>query len=127
MIRNRCITIRARIEPDFMAPSGLAVELEAARLQLASDVSVPESSEAGHSGGDHDRVVSPLAGSRQIRNAVAFASSLNQFPRHVARNVERLRDGPALRNEAGEIVRGREEQALRQFLDLYVDRQLHTN
>src|SRR5450759_1924030 len=48
MIRHRCITIRAGIEPDFMATRGLTVEFEAAQLQLPNDLSVPESCQAAH-------------------------------------------------------------------------------
>jgi hypothetical protein len=110
-----------------MPTCGLTVELEAARLQLADDLSVSEPGKAAHSSGDYDRVVSPIAGSRQIRNAVALASSCNQFPSDVACNVERLSDGPALRNEAGDLIRSCEKQPFGQFLDLDIDRQLHTN
>jgi hypothetical protein len=88
-----------------MATSGLAVKLEAAYFQLPHDLSVSESGQAAHSPGDHDCVVSPLTGSRQVRNAVAFAPSLNEFSGDVAGDIERLGDGPPLRDEAGKLIR----------------------
>src|ERR1039458_8984779 len=66
MIRHRGIAIRAGIEPDFMATRGLTVELEAAQLQLPNDLFLPESCQAAHLCRDHDRVVSPFAGSRHL-------------------------------------------------------------
>jgi len=108
-----------------MAASGLAVKLESAHLQFPSNLSVSESCKTAHSRGDHDRVVSPLTGGRQIRDAVALTPSLNQFPRHVTGNIERLSNGPPLCDKSRKFVRCRKEQAFRQFFDLYPNRELH--
>jgi hypothetical protein len=105
-----------------MTTSGLPVELEATYLQLPNDFPVSESRQAAHSRGDHNRVVSALCGGRQIGHPVSLASSLNQFPSNVAGDVECLSNGPTLRDEAGEFIRGCEEQSFRQFLDLYPNR-----
>ena len=88
---------------------------------------VSESRKTAHSRGDHDRVVPALTGGRQTRNTLPLTSGLNQFPSDVACNVECLSNGPALRNQPGEFIRGCEEQSLWQFLNLYLNRQLHTN
>ena len=110
-----------------MAAGSLAVELEAAHFQLPDDFRVSESRETAHSRSDHDRVVPALTGGGQTRNTLRLTSGLNQLPSDVACNVKRLSNGPALRNEPGEFFRGCEKQALWQFLDLYSNRQLHTN
>jgi hypothetical protein len=109
MIRHRCIAIRAGIEPDFMATRGLTVELEAAQLQLPNDLFVPESCQAAHLRRDHDRVVSPFAGSRQVRDAVPLAASFDQCPGDVARNLQCFGNRPSLRYEAGKFIGGRQE------------------
>lgn len=126
MIRDCCVPIRPGIEPDFVAAGGLAVELEAARFQLPNKFSVPESRQTSHSRGDDDRVVSAVISGRQIRDAAALASCLDQFSSDVARNFERLGYGPALGHQAGEFIGGCEKQSFWQLLDLYPNRQLHT-
>jgi hypothetical protein len=108
-----------------MATSRLSVELEAMRLQSLYDLSVSKSRKTAHSGGDHNCVVSPLVGRRQIGNAVAFASSLNQLARDIARDVEGLSNSATLRHKAWEIVGSCEKHSFWQFLNLYPDRQLH--
>jgi hypothetical protein len=113
------------IEPDFMTARGLTVELEAAQLQLPNDFPVSKSSQTAHSSRDHDRVVPPFTGSRQVRNAIALAPGIDQFSSDVARDLECLGNGPPLRYEARKFIRGRKEQAFRQFLDLYSNRQFH--
>lgn len=72
MVWQRRISIRAGIEPNFVAASGLAVEHETARPQFASDLSVAESRQTAHLCSDHNGVVSPFAGGWQIRNAVTL-------------------------------------------------------
>ena len=109
-----------------MAASGLAVELESAGPEHPNDFFIPESCQAAHSRSDHDRVVPPVAGRRQVRNPVALAPSFDQFPGDIARDIERLGNCPPLRHEAGKLIRSRKEQAFRQFLDLYSNRQFYT-
>jgi hypothetical protein len=65
--------------------------------------------------------------SRQIRNTAALASSFDQFPGDVPCDIERLGNGSALRDQPRQFIRGREEHAFGQFLDLYPNRQLHTS
>ena len=110
-----------------MATGGLAIELEAEQPQLPNNLPVSESFEARHSRRHDNRVVPPLGRSWQIRKAVAFAPRLNQLASDVASNIERLRNCPALRDQAWEFIRGCKEQSFRQLLDLYLNRQLHTN
>ena len=45
-------------------------------------------------------------------------ASIN-YPGDIARDVERLGYSPALRNQAGQFIRGCEKQAFRQFLNFY--------
>ena len=80
-----------------------------------------------HSRRDYDGVVSPIIGGRQIRNTSTLAPSLDQFPGHVAGDVQRLGNGSALRDEAGKFVRDRKKHPFGQFFDLYPNRQLHTS
>ena len=127
MIRNGCIPISAWVEPDFMAPGGLAVKFEAEQFQPPNDLLISESAEPAHSRRDHDRVVPLLGGGRQIRDAVALAPSLKQFAGDITRNVEGLCHCAALCDKAGEFVRGCKKESFRQFLDVYPKRQLHTN
>ena len=108
-----------------MAASGLAVELEAANTQPSNYFPIPESAQTAHLCRDHDHVISPLTGCRQIRNAVSLAAGFDQFPGDVARDIERLGNRPPLRYKAGKFIRGRKKQAFRQFLDLYSNRQFH--
>ena len=110
-----------------MTTGGLAIERKPASLQLPNDLSIPESREAAHSCGDYNRVVSPIIGSRQVRNTVALAPSFNQFPGDIARDVERLGNGSALGYKTRKFIRGRKEHALGQFLDLYLNREFHTS
>jgi hypothetical protein len=104
MIWDCCIPVRDRIKPDFMAAGGLAVELEAASLKLPNDLPVPEPRKATHSGGDHDRVVVPLAGRGQTGDTTALAPGLNQLPRDVSCDIERLGDSSPLRDQTGEFL-----------------------
>jgi hypothetical protein len=127
MIRHRCLTIHARIQPDFVATGGLAIKLEAAHLQFPSDLPVSEPCQPSHSRRDHNRLVSPFTGSRQTRGAIALAPGFDQFPGYVARNLKCLGNRPTLRYEAGKFIRRREKQAFRQFLNLDSNRQLHTS
>ena len=94
-----------------MAAGGLAVEYEAAQLQLPNDLSVTESRQAAHSCGDHDREVSPVIDTRQVRNTIALTPGFNQFPGDVACDVERLGNGSPLSYKAGKFIRGRKEKA----------------
>jgi len=126
MVRNRGIAVRLWIEPDFVAASGLTVELEATGPELTDDLSVPKSGQTAHLRRDHDQVISPFARCWQVRNPVAFAPSFDQFPSDIACDLKRLGNRPPLRYEARKLIRGREEQAFRQFLHLYSNRQLHT-
>ena len=109
-----------------MAARGLAIEHKAARLQLPNDLSVPKPRKPAHSCGDHDRVVSPVMGSRQVRNPIALAPGFNQFPGDVAGDLERLGDGSPLGYEAGKFIRGRKEKAFWQLFHLYPNREFHT-
>ncbi len=54
--------IRSGIKPDFMAARSLPIELKAMHLQFTNDVSVPESCQAAHLGGDDDGVVAAALG-----------------------------------------------------------------
>ncbi len=74
VIRQRCVTIRAGIEPDFMATGGLPVELESAYFQFPCNIAVSETCQPSHSPCDHDCVVSTLTSSRQTWNAVSLAT-----------------------------------------------------
>jgi len=108
-----------------MATSRLAVKLETVHLQSLNDLSVSESRKAPHSRSDHDGVVSPLMGRRQIGSAAALASSLNQLAGDVARDVEGFSNSPALCDKARELVRSRQKYSFWQFLNLYPNCQLH--
>jgi hypothetical protein len=88
---------------------GLTGELEAAQPQLTNDITVPESCQAAHLRRDHDRVVSPFTGSRQVLNAVPLAASFDQFPSDVARDLQRFGNCPPLRYEAGKFIGGRQK------------------
>lgn len=105
-----------------MAAGGLPVEFKPARLQLPNDLPVSESCEAAHSRGDYDRVVLPVIGSWQVRNTVTLASSFNQFPGDVTRDVERLCYGSPLSNKAQKFIRRRKEYAFGQCLYVYPNR-----
>src|ERR1039458_7734539 len=126
MIRHGCVAIRARMESDFMAAGGLAVELESARLQFPRDLPVSEPCQPSHSRRDDDRVVSSFTGGRQARNAVALAPGFDQFPCDVARDLKGLGNRTPLCHEAGKFIRCRKEHAFRQFLNLDSNRQFHT-
>jgi hypothetical protein len=108
-----------------MAARRLAIELEPTHLQSLNDLPVSESREAAHLPGNHNCVVPPLIGCGQIGYAVALALSLDQPAGDVARDVEGLGDGPALCDQARELMRSCEEHSFRQFLNLYPNRQLH--
>jgi hypothetical protein len=43
VVGNRCVTIRWALEPDFVTAGGLAIKLEAARLQLTNYFPIAES------------------------------------------------------------------------------------
>lgn len=127
MIWHGCISIAARMEPDLVASSGLSVKLKATRLQLVNDLSISKSRQAPHLGRDHDRVVLPLTSGWQVWKAAPLTPSLYEFSRDVARDLQRLSHSPSLRDKAWELIGSREEQALRQFLDVYANRQFHTS
>ena len=92
-----------------MATRGLTVELEAAQLQFRSDLPVSESGQAADLRRDHDRVVSPFAGSLQVRNAVPLAAGFDHFPGNVARDLQCFGNRPPLHYEAGKFIGGRQE------------------
>ena len=126
MIRKGCVAIRAGIKPDLMTAGGLPVELEAARLQFPRDLTISEPCPPSHSRRDDYCVVSSFTRSRQTRNAVTFAPGFDQFPRDVPRDLKCLSNRPSLRYQAGKLIRGRQEYAFRQFLNLNSNRQFHT-
>lgn len=115
------------MEPDLVASGGLSVKLKAERPQLLNDLPVSIAGQSSHSGRDDDRVVSPLTGRRQVRSGAALAPRFYDSSRNIARDFERFRDSPPLRDKAGEFFRGRKEQPLRQFFDMYLNRQFHTS
>jgi hypothetical protein len=125
MVGNRCVPVGRGIEPDFVTTGGLAIKLEAARLQLPNYFPLAESREPAHSGCDYDGVVAPLACARKILSAVPVAPGFDQLPRNIACDVERLGDSPPLGDQARNLFRGREEDSFRQLLHLYLNRYFH--
>ncbi len=125
MVGNRGVSVGSRVEPDFVTPGGLAIELEAARFQLTNYFPIAESREPTYSGCDCDRVIPPLTCARKILRVVPFAPGLDQLPCNIACDVERLSDGPPLGDQARNFFRRREEDAFRKLLHMYLNGYFH--
>jgi hypothetical protein len=109
-----------------MATGALAVEFEAAHHLFPNDLAIAKPGQAAHLRRYHDGIVSALSGGREIRNAVPFAPGFDQFPGNVPCDLKSLGNRPPLRYETGKFVRGGKENAFRQFLNLYSNRQFYT-
>ena len=108
-----------------MTASGLAIKLEAARLQLTNYFPIAESREPTHSGCDYDGVIPPLTGTGETLSVVPLAPCFDQLPRNIACDVQRLGDSPPLGDQARNFFRSREEDSFRQLLHLYLNRYFH--
>jgi hypothetical protein len=127
MVGNGGVVIGRGIEPYFLAPGGLTVELEATRSQFPCDLTIKESGEPAHSSGHHNGKFTPAAddtGQRYI--TVAFAASLDQFPCDVASDIERFGDGPALGDKSRNLFGSGQKCAFGQFLNLNANCEFHT-
>jgi hypothetical protein len=109
MVGNGSVAVGHCIKPDLVASGSLAIELESACFQLPHDLPVAKAGKTTHSGRDHNRIVAQLAYRRQRWNSITIPTCFNQFASNVACDVERLGDGPPLRNETGKFVRCRQE------------------
>ena len=125
MVGNRCVSVGSGVEPDFVTAGGLAIELEAARLQFTNYFPIAISREPAHSGCDYDGVIPPLACTRKILSVVSLAPGIDQLPRNIACDVERLGNSPPLGDQARNFFRGREEDSFRQLLHLYLNGYFH--
>lgn len=127
MVGNGGVTIGRGIEPDFVAPGGLTVELEATRSQFPCDFTITESREPAHSSGHHNGKFMPGGddtGQRCI--TIAFAASFDQLPCDIASDVERFCDGPALRDKSRNLFGSGQKCPFGQLLNLNANCEFHT-
>ena len=73
----------------------------------------------------YDGVIQVFGRGSKGDRALSFAARFNQFPRHVARDLQSFSDCPSLSDEPGEFVRSRKIHAFRQKLDVNMDGYLH--
>jgi len=73
-------------------------------LALVFHQSVAETCKAAHSRSDYDRVVAPPACTWQVRDAIAFAPSFDQFSGDIARDIQCFGNRAPLRNQARKFV-----------------------
>jgi hypothetical protein len=71
--------------PSVQQPGRSQITTRAGKEPGPNDFSVSRSCLAAYSRCDHDGVVSPCPVSRQVRNTVALAPAIDQFPSGIAR------------------------------------------
>jgi hypothetical protein len=85
-------------------PGSLPVEFKSESLESTNDFPIPETREPPHSSCNHNGEVLGSSGGRKGRYTFALTSGLNQSPRDVASDFQRLSNRTTLRDKSRELL-----------------------